>query len=69
MATAFAEECQQIVQSAGNVDAMLLKPFSLAELREAIDVALPRPNSVTNNHSTFTARPPSTPGLIRSPAP
>jgi CheY-like chemotaxis protein len=37
MATAFVEEYEVFGQGFGPVDAMLLKPFSLLELREAIE--------------------------------
>jgi len=41
MATAFAEEFEVFGQPGGNVDALLLKPFTMIELREAIDRVLP----------------------------
>lgn len=40
MATAFAEEYKVFGQPAGRVDALLLKPFTLMELREAIERVL-----------------------------
>ena len=40
MATAFVEEYEIFGKEIGPVDAMLLKPFSLSELREAIERVL-----------------------------
>jgi CheY-like chemotaxis protein len=40
MATAFVEEYRIFGQTSGRVDALLLKPFSIKELREAIELAL-----------------------------
>ncbi len=40
MATAFVEEYKIEGQASGRVDALLLKPFSLKELREAIEQVL-----------------------------
>jgi CheY-like chemotaxis protein len=40
MATAFVEEFKVFGQPAGNVDALLLKPFGLNELRDAIERVL-----------------------------
>jgi CheY-like chemotaxis protein len=42
MATAFAEQYKVFGQPSGNVDTVLLKPFSLGDLREAIDQVVPR---------------------------
>jgi len=42
MATAFAPEYQVFGQATGYVDALLHKPFSFRELREAIEQVLPR---------------------------
>lgn len=40
MSTAFVDEYKVFGQPAGTVDALVLKPFTLGELLEAIDVAL-----------------------------
>jgi two-component system, cell cycle response regulator CpdR len=40
MATAFVDDYQIFGQASGRVDALLLKPFSLKQLREAIEQAL-----------------------------
>lgn len=40
MITAFVEEFKVFGEAAGRVDAMILKPFSFKQLREAIEVAL-----------------------------
>ena len=40
MATGFVEEYKVFGQASGGVDALLLKPFSLKELREAIEQVL-----------------------------
>jgi CheY-like chemotaxis protein len=42
MATAFVEEYEIFGQVVGPVDALLFKPFSIKELRDAIEQALPQ---------------------------
>lgn len=50
MSTAFVEEYKVFGQAFGSVDALLFKPFTLKELREAIDLAMAR---VRPQHALF----------------
>ena len=69
MATAFAEEYKRAFPPSGDVDALLSKPFSLAELREAIDHALPRSDSAETTGLPLAVNTPPTQHLAPPPGP
>lgn len=60
MASAFAGDFEHLGQSSGQVDALLVKPFSREALREAIERALIRNKPATDNDP---------PHLVNQPAP
>ncbi len=69
MATAFAEEFKVFGQPGGTVDALLLKPFSMIELREAIDQVLPPNNPDGTSGLPLTINPPTPENHRPSPEP
>ena len=69
MATAFVEEYRVFGQVSGNVDALLLKPFSFKELRETIEQVLPREQPDQTNDLPPGTNPPPISGFIPPPKP
>jgi len=71
MITAFAEEYNQKVfgQPSGRADVLLLKPFSLAELREAINRVFPRKNPNPSGGESFASNPPHANNSVPNPKP
>jgi len=69
MATAFAEQYKVFGQAAGPVDALLLKPFSIKELREAIErvLACEQPDETGELPTLLKPSPP--PDFIPPPEP
>ena len=59
MITAFAEEykLKAFGQPSRKADALLLKPFSLAELREAVNLVFPRKNPKPSGGGPFVSNP------------
>jgi CheY-like chemotaxis protein len=68
MATAFAEEYKVFGQPGGNVDALLVKPFTLQELHAAIAHVLGRPPPDQPNVSLPDHQPPPAQDSFLPPA-
>jgi CheY-like chemotaxis protein len=64
MATAFVEEYKVFGQASGNVDALLLKPFSFKELRETIERVLTLEMPAETSDLPPGVSPTATPDLI-----
>lgn len=69
MATAFVEEYEVFGRESGQIDAMLLKPFSLIELREAIEQVLTPGQSSQASDTPNVREPLPAPQFIPPPAP
>lgn len=69
MATAFVEEYKVFGQACGRVDALLLKPFSLAELREAMERVLAPGEPTQTVGIPKSVEPRSAPDLLPPPSP
>ena len=67
MATAFAEQYKVFGEASGPVDALLFKPFSLKELREAIERVLPYEQPDQNGQLASFLRP--SPDFMPPPKP
>jgi DNA-binding response OmpR family regulator len=69
MITAFVAEFKVLGQAAGRVDALLFKPFSFKELREAIEVALATEQPEQTGPLPPSAEPPPATDWFRPPEP
>ena len=69
MATAFADEFKTFGRPSGGVDFLLFKPFSIADLREAIDQVLPGRNPDRDSGMNLDFSQPSAPKPGPSPKP
>jgi len=69
MATGFVEDYKVFGQASGRVDALLLKPFSFKELREAIEKALPHEHPDLTSDMPIIIKPSSIPDFIPPAAP
>ena len=67
MATGFVEEYNDFGQASGGVDALLLKPFSHKDLREAIEKALPHRHPDYTSGLAPIIKPAPTPAFFHAP--